>query len=491
MSHVSSVSAGSADPFLYAGSYNAADVSWLSMQGAGIDRERVPELESKVVMTLASQTKYTDLTSKELSRVRAGFSEEQRLNIRAQALKILRSHPQTSPFHAGPDTPSDERVEMVLLDPMLSLCSFAWQHHRPREVTRLRKEESKKVLALYHESVEERARIEAEGKKIQFYSTSIRVLDEGVFATIPMAPSSHGGTKTFKLLFAILRDEKIKDEHDVGAFKVELKGLLKVSKKNCFKHWNKHGCRGVFQETLERSRKRFIDEFETGKKRFQGGSVPVLLESGRNFLFVAKKYATDRPHTVEAIVDVMPYTFGCDSLFPLFKDLDEISTVKQFFELSTQLILALKELFDSGLLHNDLKPENIFLQATPEGELTVQVADFGCARKMDDPLNETHCNIGTREYFPKDVPKSIFTDLFGMGVTIERSFIPILDKKIKDMPEANYLIATKEAFTEFAEYLKSFAMSGVAPRQKPDYYVSLMLKSLQEMFGDLLEATLA
>ena len=488
MSYVSSVSAGAADPFLYGGSYNAADVSWLTLQGTEYQLGRIPEIESRTVETSALEIKYTDLTSIDLAPVREGFSDKQLLSIRAQAIRILRSHPQTINFCSV----TDEQLTTLLLNPLFALCSFAWQHHRPREVTRICKNESFKVLDLIHETQEERARIVAAGGSVVHYRASFRALDEGVFATIPFSNCHNGGTKTFKLLFALLRKDQIEEGRKVGVFEVQLKGLLKVSKKNMKMSWDRRTREETLQDFIKRRRIGFLEELEADKGRFAKGRLPAFLDSGRNSLLVAKKYARAPQtggHVLEAIVDVMPYTLHPGSLCYLFNDLDEVSTAKRFFELSTQLVISLKELFDRGILHNDLKPENIFLDVTPDGELNIHVADFGLVMKLGDSKNLTNHYFGTPSYFPKGIRKSIFTDMYGIGATMAASFIPILDKKIKAGTEASkiaHLYEIKQGITEFAKYLKSFARPGVVPSQESDHYVQLMLHKLHEIFEGFL-----
>jgi serine/threonine-protein kinase len=43
---------------------------------------------------------------------------------------------------------------------------------------------------------------------------------------------------------------------------------------------------------------------------------------------------------------------------------------------------------ESGVVHRDLKPQNIFLARTPLGELVPKVLDFGISKLLDDELSD-------------------------------------------------------------------------------------------------------
>eukprot|EP00906_Rhabdomonas_costata_P009478 RCo013407 len=77
-----------------------------------------------------------------------------------------------------------------------------------------------------------------------------------------------------------------------------------------------------------------------------------------------------------------------------------------------QMLRALKSCHDQGILHRDVKPENVLLN---EAGTTIKLCDFGCARKMKKRLEMTEyvatrwyrapeLHLGTREYgFPVDL----------------------------------------------------------------------------------------
>ena len=41
---------------------------------------------------------------------------------------------------------------------------------------------------------------------------------------------------------------------------------------------------------------------------------------------------------------------------------------------------------ESGVIHRDLKPQNIFLARTPLGEMVPKVLDFGISKRIDEEV---------------------------------------------------------------------------------------------------------
>jgi ligand-binding sensor domain-containing protein len=82
----------------------------------------------------------------------------------------------------------------------------------------------------------------------------------------------------------------------------------------------------------------------------------------------------------------------------------------------------------AGIIHRDIKPDNIFLHQTPEGEV-VKVVDFGIAKLLDDvtsmdvhSLTAAGRMIGTPAYIPPerldDKPYDGRADVYSLGVMI-------------------------------------------------------------------------
>jgi len=87
-----------------------------------------------------------------------------------------------------------------------------------------------------------------------------------------------------------------------------------------------------------------------------------------------------------------------------------------------ELLLILGAFHDRGLVHRDLKPDNVFLSDANPGELTVKILDFGLARHADerDKVSAGNDVLGTPAYM---APEQVWgsgeidarTDLFAIG----------------------------------------------------------------------------
>jgi serine/threonine protein kinase len=81
---------------------------------------------------------------------------------------------------------------------------------------------------------------------------------------------------------------------------------------------------------------------------------------------------------------------------------------------------------ESGVIHRDLKPQNIFLARTPLGELVPKVLDFGISKRVDEDVNASLTNsgalLGTTHYLsPEQVSGKqldVRSDQYALGVIL-------------------------------------------------------------------------
>ncbi|MBI3476983.1 MAG: protein kinase [Acidobacteria bacterium] len=98
-------------------------------------------------------------------------------------------------------------------------------------------------------------------------------------------------------------------------------------------------------------------------------------------------------------------------------------TLEQFFPIATQCVAAVVAAHDHGIVHCDIKPENIML--TPEGQ--VKILDFGLAKHLprsDRSSTFESCRslAGTSGYMAPEVlleeMPDVRTDVFSLGVVL-------------------------------------------------------------------------
>ncbi|MEM7355197.1 MAG: protein kinase, partial [Acidobacteriota bacterium] len=100
-------------------------------------------------------------------------------------------------------------------------------------------------------------------------------------------------------------------------------------------------------------------------------------------------------------------------------------TLRQKVQVMAAACEGLHAAHRGGLIHRDVKPANVMVEATPEGGLSVHVMDFGIARELAGPaLTQTGMALGTPHYMaPEQVNTAIGdldprTDVYALGATL-------------------------------------------------------------------------
>nr|MDJ0715909.1 protein kinase [Prochloraceae cyanobacterium] len=176
---------------------------------------------------------------------------------------------------------------------------------------------------------------------------------------------------------------------------------------------------------------------------------------------------------------VMEYVQGV-SLDRLIKDNQPLSETTAINYIR-QIGEALKVIHQNGLLHRDIKPQNIILR---QGTQQVVLIDFGIAREFSQGVTKTHTNLITNgyapieQYFPK-AKRSAAIDVYGLAATLYTlltSEIPLAATLRSHLP----LTSPKELVPQLSNRISDAVMSGMAlePEDRPSS-VSEWLRQLE------------
>jgi serine/threonine-protein kinase len=89
-----------------------------------------------------------------------------------------------------------------------------------------------------------------------------------------------------------------------------------------------------------------------------------------------------------------------------------------------QVASALAAVHAAGIIHRDVKPDNVFLLDSPGGEPRVKVMDFGMAKLREGPVTQVGLTLGTLPYMAPEQaladPLDGRTDIYALGVMMFR-----------------------------------------------------------------------
>jgi serine/threonine protein kinase len=147
--------------------------------------------------------------------------------------------------------------------------------------------------------------------------------------------------------------------------------------------------------------------------RIQHPNVVAVLDAGQDSsdgsLFIVLELLTG--------IDLATYLLRSGHLFP-----GEALTV------ALQVLQALQVAHETGVVHRDVKPENIFLARQPAGETHVKIVDFGISKAINPEKNialsvtQSNTTVGTPHYMSpeqaKGEPVDPRADIWALGVVL-------------------------------------------------------------------------
>lgn len=99
--------------------------------------------------------------------------------------------------------------------------------------------------------------------------------------------------------------------------------------------------------------------------------------------------------------------------------------LKDSLEIILPLLSALSYAHAAGVVHRDLKPDNVFLAVDPDGLVTPKILDFGISKLCftDRAATREGCAIGTPGYMSPEQAKGLSSvdgrsDLFNVGILL-------------------------------------------------------------------------
>ncbi len=100
---------------------------------------------------------------------------------------------------------------------------------------------------------------------------------------------------------------------------------------------------------------------------------------------------------------------------------DKEMSLREFVSIAKQMVLGLSEAHQQGVIHGDLKPNNIIILTRSDGRKQVKLLDFGLSRvTTGDVEDDGSSNMQGSAYFmsPEEfngAPKSVSSDIYSMG----------------------------------------------------------------------------
>ncbi|MDY0003998.1 MAG: protein kinase [Polyangia bacterium] len=205
---------------------------------------------------------------------------------------------------------------------------------------------------------------------------------------------------------------------------------------------------------------RFVAEAREASRLNHPNIVSVLEfgETPYNVLFLVMEYLRGRPLS-EVIATEYPLA------------------IVRIIQIFRQVLLALEAAHQLGVVHRDLKPDNVFIETLVDGSERVKVIDFGIAKRFDKAgtgLTSPGMVCGTPEYMsPEQVvgdPLDPRSDVYALGILLYELLVgtpPFLAKssaevmlmQAEDEPTAPSVATSELAIPESLDAIVLWALS--------------------------------
>ncbi len=173
---------------------------------------------------------------------------------------------------------------------------------------------------------------------------------------------------------------------------------------------------------------KFQQQFQDEARRLAACVHPNIVRVSDYFLEAGLPYM---------VMDYIPgQTLERAVVYPM-TPLPEATAIRYIYQVGA----ALEVVHQNGLLHRDVKPENIILR---EGTQQVVLIDFGIAREFTAGVKQTHTGMVSEGYAPieqylSQAPRTAATDVYGLAATLYTLLtaqvpIPSLIRNHEQMP---------------------------------------------------------
>lgn len=210
----------------------------------------------------------------------------------------------------------------------------------------------------------------------------------------------------------------------------------------------------VFLALNDELGQRVAIKFLNRKLAHDEGLVARFLNEARSYCRVNHPNAVTLleygQHTDHTLYIITEFVEG-KNLGETLKEAGTFSTA-QVVQVGMQLCEVLATAHAQGVIHRDLKPDNVMMMPVARGRLAVKVLDFGIAKMVDDddaPTTETGSVFGTPEFMSPEQargdgadPRS---DIYALGIILffmvtgklpfrGKNKLAVLNKQLNDPP---------------------------------------------------------